>query len=1096
AYEKNVNIDPQSASWLNRMLVIGDPSYLQYSCYYTAQHICEMAEAANPDYTFIENDTAGFVSTINQGINQGVGFFTYRGYYGVSGWSPDQTFINGRRLPHSVILTCRTGCFAEDALSEEFIRLGTEANPSGGLTCIGMATGGTHTLFNNALISGIMGGIFTHKMRTMGEALLNGRLYLNSIYGVSEPVYTRSLAHWCNLMGDPTLEAWVGIPSSFNISVPDEIPFGTTILEIDITNALDAPVEGVCVTVSNPETAAIVAKAFTDASGRATLDLPTALGPEILITASQHNFKPFQATVPINDSGSLSYASHQLIDDGTQESFGNADGLAQAMETLAMNVSLGNFTAEDLQGLSATLSTEHPEVHVITEYVAYPDISAGELASGTQSFLFHLGFNIQPWEKIRFLLDVSDADGQEYHSVFYVDAYNARLAVSNYTVSDGSSGILDPGESSLLMLQVDNASTYPAFELMGHLRSLNDLLAIPDSVSYFGDILPQSQGHSMDGFQVIASDKLVPGMMIPCLLRLFNDHGYEQSLAFNLPIGSVSQNTPLGPDEFGYLIYDDTDTAFPDCPSYDWIEIVPALGGYGTIVHGLSDTGYSGTEGDSNSSHALMELELPFLFPFYGIYYNRITVCVNGFIVFGSTKNGEYRNAHIPGGQGPSPMIAVFWDDLYLPGGAGIYTYDDTENHIFIIQYHNLKNGFDQTSVEDFQLILYDPVFYPTGLGDGKIKIQYKTFNNVDLGGGGLAPLHGNYCTIGIKDHSNTRGLEYTYNNTYPQAAAPLGNERAILITTVPTLYNQANLILNELSISDENGNSILEPGETVELGVYLSNTGNLDASGVSVSLSSFSPYVTMFTQESGYPDIAAQGNAVNIIPFNFRVAEDCPGNTFLNFQCDVTIDGNSWSYPLSITVYRPEVNLHSYFQSDYTGNYSGNLDPGEEALLVVNFKNLTPVAVSNLLGNISCSNPYVTLLDTTQVLGTMLPRAISQLAFRFRISPTASVGDNITIYLSYQTEQMAAKISQLTLKVGYTGMFFDFENSNGNFIVGGGWEWGTDQDVGTHSGTKVLGTALDGPYDADANWILRSPMLYLGSNYFLEFWHYYDRSE
>ena len=40
------------------------------------------------------------------------------------------------------------------------------------------------------------------------------------------------------------------------------------------------------------------------------------------------------------------------------------------------------------------------------------------------------------------------------------------------------------------------------------------------------------------------------------------------------------------------------------------------------------------------------------------------------------------------------------------------------------------------------------------------------------------------YCSVGIEDHTMTRGLQYTFNNTYHPAAMPLNDEKALLITT------------------------------------------------------------------------------------------------------------------------------------------------------------------------------------------------------------------------------------------------------------------------------------------------------------------------
>ena len=135
------------------------------------------------------------------------------------------------------------------------------------------------------------------------------------------------------------------------------------------------------------------------------------------------------------------------------------------------------------------------------------------------------------------------------------------------------------------------------------------------------------------------------------------------------------------------------------------------------------------------------------------------------------TENAEFRNYRLPVPMGPSPMIAPFWDDLATHSGGGIYTWYDRNNHCFVIEWYNLKNGSNGSSMETFQVILYDQSMYPTSLGDGPIKFQYQTFNNVDMSTGNR---HGCYATIGIEDHSGTVGLEYTFNNVYPTAATPL----------------------------------------------------------------------------------------------------------------------------------------------------------------------------------------------------------------------------------------------------------------------------------------------------------------------------------
>lgn len=1093
-YEKNVNTTLPYSGWMNRMLIIGDPTYSGQSCVYTGHFIHDIAQQAHPEYEFIEQYDSGYVSAINSGINQGVGFFAYRGYYEVSGWSPSSALTNGFKLPHSVIITCGTGMFDGTTLTEEFIRMGTESVPAGAATSIGMSTTHTHTLFNNALIAGIMNGVFTHRMRTMGEALLQGRIYLHNVYSAALPDRVKAHAQWCNLMGDPTLEAWVGIPKVLSMNVPASIPAGTGVLEIGIADASGSPLQDVCVTAYSTLQNTVVAKAFTGINGIAVLELPSTLEQSILITASAHDIKPAQSTISIDPAGSLCHVSHQVMDNGNGGSTGNGDGLANAWETIALDVALRNSTQSSLSGLTASLAIDNPNVSIIQSGTPYPDMAAGSTASGSQPFLISLGGGIAPIEGIRCVLTVSAANAQTYQSVFYLQATNARLDVAGFVVSDGANGILDAGETCTLNLQISNAGACSVLNIQGELRALDNLVTVTDSLAWFGDIANGSEITCLDGFQVRARGWLVAGMQVPMRLRLYNFAGFEQICLFSIPVGSVAQNTPLGPDAYGYLIYDDTDTAFADCPVYDWMEIAPSLGGAGTELNTLADSG-SGSEGETNSAHPLEVVNLPFPFKCYGIEYNQITVCVNGFITMGVTGNADFRNVWLPGEQGAFPMIAPFWDDLYMPTSAGVYQFYDTTQHRFIIQYNNLKNKYDRTSLATFQVIFYDPLYHHSGLGDGIIKIQYKEFHNVDAGGSGDTPFHGNYCTIGIKDHTNTRGLTYSFNNTYAQAAAPLGNERDILITTVPAIQQQANLLVEDVIVHDAN-DSILVPGESAEIGILLRNAGLASATGISASFVSTSPWATVSPVYSEYPDIQSTSSAVNRTPFVVSVADSCPDGTLLSFQCQVTHASGSKVFPVILIVRRTALTFNGFTINDALSSGNGILEPGEQAMLVLNFRNTSLVPATGLAASITTTNPHVTLLDSNFSIAYIPPLSTVQASVRVSLSTTAPVGTSATLNIAYSIDQGTAQNAQINVRIGSTGLYHNFEELNGNFIPvpsTNAWQWGVSPSVGAHSGTKVWGTLLEQQYPNDVSWILTSQPTYLGSNNFLEFWYYCD---
>lgn len=1097
AVEKNINLSGNSAAWLNRMLLVGDPTSSGISTQYINKFIKEMALLKNPQYTFIEQYSSGFAAAMNTGINTGVGIFNYRGYINMSGWSPSSSLVNGTMLPHATILTCATGNFAGGTgTTEALMRLGTSASPAGSVTAIGMATSGTHTMFNNCLVAGIYDGIFTYGMRTMGEALLNGKLYIKQVYGATLDTQANYFAHWCNLMGDPTVEVFIGIPQQFTVVAPVSLAMGTGLIDVSALDNLGLPVEGACVTAYSSSLQAVVGKAYTDAEGNATLVISGGLTGDVLLTVSKHGFKPLQQTVGVDATGSLVYYNKTLVDNGSSGSSGNGDGFANAGETIAMNLEIKNTTGLAVNAINAVLSSSDPSVTIVNNQTTFGNLEAGATGIATGSLTFSIGHNIPPYHDIRFELQLTDGNMENYNTVFHVSSYNANLAVQNHSVSAGGNAILDPSEQGALTVNIKNNSISAINDVYAELHSMNDLLVISDSLSFIGSIPAGAVSPTLDGFSVFARAMLIPGMQMPLRLRLFNDSGFEQFAVFNLPIGQVSQNTPLGPDAYGYFIYDVTDTGYPDCPTYQWIEIHPSEGGPGTQITGFVDPGSSGDEGDQNGAVALQQVQLPFAFPFYGVSYNMITVCVNGFIVMGQTANGEFRNYHIPGGYGPNPMIAPFWDDLIIIGDAGIYKYYDAANHKFIIQYHKMRNGYNRTSLETFQVIFFDPLYYPTSLGDGMIKIQYKDFNNVDVGGGGYTPVHGNYSTIGIKDHTNTRGLEYSFNNQYPFAAAPLSSQKALMITTVPVLHESAFLILEDVVISDSNNNGIAEPGEAVELGIKLQNLGINPATSVVLTATENSDYASLSIANSQYSDIPGDETGINHDPITLNIDLFCPDGIVIPVVCNVSIAGNSWQFPISVTVHKPAIQVSGMYMNDTMGNSNGLIDPGETLELIINYQNNSTLEAKNITSNIMCLSEAVTISNPSQLLAGIPAGCISQAVYQISVSPDVIVGNNLTFYLTYLGDLIDPHNEQLVLSVGTTGMSTDFETNNGGFTASpgtNGWEWGVSQVAGAHSGTKVWGTRLNSQYPANVTYLLTTPSIYVGSNFMLEFWHWYN---
>ena len=99
------------------------------------------------------------------------------------------------------------------------------------------------------------------------------------------------------------------------------------------------------------------------------------------------------------------------------------------------------------------------------------------------------------------------------------------------------------------------------------------------------------------------------------------------------------------------------------------------------------------------------------------------------------------------------------------------------------------------------------------------------------------------------------------------------------------------------------NSNGMIEAGEQGTLNVTLNNTGLLPATGITTTLTSSTPGVTVTSGSSAYPDIAASsGSGTNTTPFSISLGLGLPADPEFNFTLTISYTGGhqpsqSWDF-------------------------------------------------------------------------------------------------------------------------------------------------------------------------------------------------------
>jgi hypothetical protein len=719
--------------------------------------------------------TASGVGKIDTIINRGVTFVNGRGWGNREGWnypyfklSEVNNLNNGWKLPVVTSFYCATGNFtAAQCFGTTFLTAGSPTNPKGAVAFYGPIYATTSTRFNNCQDYSIYWGIFEEKIYNCGPAMFRGKIeLLNNFPSPSDSLSLDTHVNTYNLLGDPSLDMWIGtVPKPLVVNYPSEIPVGSSSVTITVRNSIAQPISGALVSLY--KTNEIKKCAFTDNSGNATFDFTTQTSDTLFVTVTMHNYIPHLGNI-------------QVTAQPVYVGFYSYSGSTIAGQTANLTISLKNFgSSQTANNTIAKLRTQDNHIAIIDSVKSYGNITPGQIIAGGP-FQFTIATNCTNNHRVNFQLAII-SESNNWQAGFSISISTAELSYANHTVSDGGNNILDPGETSNLIVKIFNRGMQNISNVSGILRCTNpNAIRVTDSIGYFGNInAGDSIQNNTDYFIVQASPSIGIGRKFYFQL-LVRSGNYERLLEFPIIIGNVTSTSASGPDGYGYWAYDNTDIAYNECPTYSWFEIDPNYSGAGTQI----------TLGDEG----IRTLNLPFTFRYYGNNYTKISICSDGYAALDSSVIVDPYNWSIPSPLGPRNMLAIMWDDFHPDtlNASGVYYYYDVSNNRFIIEWSRVYHvhGFRDPYLAEqqtFQILLLNQTYYPTRTGDGSIIYQYHTVANDDSFS---IDCH-NYATVGIENYSQDIGIEYTFANQYHPASAPLVNGRAIKFTTnLPDTFN------------------------------------------------------------------------------------------------------------------------------------------------------------------------------------------------------------------------------------------------------------------------------------------------------------------
>ncbi len=526
----------------------------------------------------ITSDNPQAESYIIQNINDGVGFANYTAHCSSSGWA-DPTietsnitnFTNEHKYGVFIGNCCQSNKFNETECFGEAI---TRAVNKGAVAYIGASdysywiedyyySVGCKPVSANPTYDATKLGFYDKLFHQFNEpesewfisaAQINYAGNLAVEQGGSNNVYYWEIYH---LMGDPSLLPYLGIPSPLNVNYQNPIPLGTPSITI---NTEDHAYVGLSLNNSW-----IDAK-YTGNGTSVTLNLSSITSPctlDLVIT-KQHR-QPYIGTLIIipNNGPYVIYNNHTINDTGIE-----VNSKIEYSETVNLTVTLSNVGIQDAYGVSATLSTSNPHIHIIQNTANFGNIAASNSSTINNAFSFWVDTVITDQETATFTITITDDQNNSWNSNFNITLFAPALQASTILINDASgnnNGRLDPGENAVIKILTHNfghAITPPA---IATLMTNSTYVTINNNAINLNTI---NAGDAVYAEFPISIAPSAPLATTISFVYNVNASGYLLNKLFSLTIGLIVEDFETG--NFTKFPWDTTTTHSGDAP---WIII-------------------------------------------------------------------------------------------------------------------------------------------------------------------------------------------------------------------------------------------------------------------------------------------------------------------------------------------------------------------------------------------------------------------------------------------------------------------------------------------------------------------------------------------
>ncbi|HBS87294.1 MAG: hypothetical protein A2W91_03670 [Bacteroidetes bacterium GWF2_38_335] len=398
-------------------------------------------------------------------------------------------------------------------------------------------------------------------------------------------------------------------------------------------------------------------------------------------------------------------------------------------------------------------------------------------------------------------------------------------------------------------------------------------------------------------------------------------------------------------------------------------------------------------------------IELPFDFPYYDEYVNKIAIRDEGCLhIIGDLYPWPYNHETQILAFHKYKMIAPMFSDLMsvFASQSDEISYTMNSDSITIV--------FDMSKSSDYS----DVKFAVRLLKNGNIKFFYGTLSTSII----LNEIIG----IAEGDHRNfvkfTENLNAISNKNYllERPQYPMGLKLSVdgllsgvmdePVFNVPLIFQAVdeNHLKNRKTLFiSSNGliidyatncgtNAVIDYGENITLDMSLHNTFISDITSAVATINSTDPYITITDNTETVGTIPALTEVDFNDAFAISIHGDIPDNHVIPASITVVSGASHWTRNINLTARSPIIEFDNMVIND---GDDGLLDPGETADLLITYKNTGGSAAYNVNIDYSTLDPNITINTTppSPAFAIIEPDSLKTVVLNISIDAAADSG-------------------------------------------------------------------------------------------------------